>query len=117
VSEPVFYQDRSTYVSRSRVVLNGTTYPVNAISAVTSRCLPKSPTPLGLGICCGILGVGMCFVSVAVAVLVFLIGAVFIAAYVSSKDSFVLILGTAGMQHQALVTSDGVYVALLLQAI
>ncbi len=116
--EPVFYQDAHTFVSRSRIVLNGVTYPVAAISAVASTVITKSPAIAILGVLIGIVGLLFCFASVAVGIFCLLCAFGCIAIYIwGQSDRYVLLLATAGMQRQALVSPNREYVGAVLNAI
>lgn len=116
--EPVFYQDAHTFVSRSRIVLNGVTYPVAAISAVASQVIPKSTALAILGVLAIMFGVLFCFASVAGGIFCFLCGGAGIAIYIwGQSDRYVLLLATAGMQRQALVSPNREYVGAILNAI
>jgi hypothetical protein len=127
-AEPVFFHDGQAFVSRSRVVLMGVTYPVNGITRVYSIKDPKSVATLVLGI----LAI-MCSFLLLVAALgqsgnggayVFLslvggsVGAALIAIYIwVQKDRFVLVLGTAGQDVHASWAYSASYILGLLNAI
>lgn len=121
-AEPVFLQDGGAYVSRSRVVLNGVTYPVNAISAVTARRVPKSGTALILGILGACMSVPFFAFDSGAAIFVGILGLLLSGGLVAihvwlQRDRYVLVIGTSGMQHQALFAEDAQYVNVVLQAI
>jgi len=133
--EPVFFQDqRGVYVSRSRVVLAGVTYPINGITAVASRKISKTPVWLIIGILvalssfsCILPGVAMMTDEKSVGggvgcagmgAFEFLIGAGLIALYIwVQKDRYALVIGTAGTQVDAIIHTDWRYIGSVVEAI
>lgn len=133
--EPVFFQDqRGVYVSRSRVVLGGVTYPINGITAVASRKISKSPIWLIFGILIGLASFSCILPGVAMmtdeksvgggvgcagmGAFEFLIGAGLVALYIwVQKDRYALVIGTAGTQVDAIVHTDWRYIGSVVEAI
>lgn len=137
--EPVFFQDeRGVYVSRSRVVLGGVTFPINGITAVYSRKITKSPLGLILGILLA-LASATCVLTGAASLassgkgaaennvgvgcagmggLEFLIGVALVVIYIwVQKDRYALVVGTAGREVNAIVHADWRYIGSVVEAI
>lgn len=135
--EPVFLQDHGVYVSRSRVVLNGVTFPINGITAVYSRKLAKSAAGLIIGILVALLsfscigsgligaagsstsdGSGVGIGCAGIGFVEFILGAGLIALYIwVQKDRYVLVIGTAGREVNAIVHNDWRYIGSVVEAI
>jgi hypothetical protein len=126
-SEAVLFQDKDAYVSRSRIVLHGVTYPVGAISSLRTVVEPKSA--LGavvcaiLGGCAAFLGFAilmggkasgfaLVFLAVGLAMIVFPI-----RAYRAATDKTTLILSTQGREVHALTSHVPGYVERVVMAI
>lgn len=129
--EPVFFQDGAVYVSRSRVVINGTTYPVNGITAVRSAKIGKSPFWLICGILAGCVGALFMFAGIAAAVnddggggsivfgllcLLVCAGGVAIFLWLQT-NTYMLVLGTAGREVTALTHGDWRYIGAVVEGI
>jgi len=125
-SEPIFMQDSSVYVSRSRVVLNGVTYPTSSISSVRGFRVAKGAGGLAFGIISGIFG-ALFFVLgaagggagfVVLGLLAGAFGAGLVAIYVwVQKDRWGIVIGSSGAERQALVTTDRPYAEAVRAAI
>lgn len=125
--EPVFFQDPAVYVSRSRVVLNGVTFPINGITSVRSLKVPKDQWVIVVGILL-VLASASCILPAmssssdagcgGIGALEFVTGSVMIAAYIwMMKERYVLVIGTAGTEARALVHLDWRYLNAIVEAI
>ena len=126
VSEQVFFQDQfGTFVSRSRVVLSGVTYPVNTISSVRTFKIDKGTSSLGWGIALTVFGLISISVAFNTTVIMAVIGLVLLAIGIAllhryfqvDKDTFGLALGSAGGEARALLSKDWQYVNTVQTAI
>lgn len=133
--EPVFFQDQlGVYVSRSRVVLGGVTYPINGITAVYSRKISRSAVGLVIGIIVALMSFTCVFPGIAamtnsdsaaagvgcagVGGVEFLVGAALIALYIwVQKDRYALVISTAGREVHAIIHNDWRYVGTVVEAI
>lgn len=136
----MFFQDRYVYVSRSRVVLNGVTFPINGITAVYSRTIKRGVLGLVLGIIVALTsftcivpgaivmasggaagdnsttGTGLGCAGVGATEL--FIGASLIALYIwIQKDRYALVIGTAGREVNAITHADWRYISSVVEAI
>jgi hypothetical protein len=130
--EPVFFQSargaRGEYVSRSRVVLNGVTFPVNGITVVYIRKIPESIATIVFGVLLMLNGVSCAGCGAATpdtngaligfGILEAIAAAGLLALYIwVQKDRYALVIATAGREINAMVSYDWLFVGTLLQAI
>jgi uncharacterized membrane protein len=124
--EVVLFQDARAYVSRSRVVLNGVTYPINGITSVRMGKIDKSPFWLIVGIfallgCLSFCGIGISHGEggqIVLGGLAGVFGAGMVAIYIwLQTDTWILFIGSAGMERNGIGAADWRYISQLNEAI
>ncbi len=120
MEEKTLLQESGVTITTARAVLGATTYPIAQITSVSTTALPASKAPAVLaallGLCCILPGIGMTNAQGERADPVWLgIGAVLVAIavvlWVATKDRFAVVLSTAGLQANAVVSRDKSHVA------
>jgi len=111
-AERTLFSDSNALVSTTRIILNGTTYPLSNVSSV--RLLTKKANHL-FTVFAFLVGV------VALAAQSWVFGLVCLAigfalAY-GLKAQHTLLIGTAGGEHSALMSRDRIYIQGLVTAI
>ena len=117
MSEQSFMNEGNVQVTRSRVVIGSNTYPVNGITNINTRVVPPSRSG---SIALGIIGLLALLVGggngMALLIGVACIGlAIFL--WVKAKPTYILLLGTAGADKQALTSYDANFVGRVSHAI
>lgn len=117
--EPVFLNLPGAYVSRSRVVLGGVTYPVNAISHVRQFYIPKSPWWIIIGFVSALIGAfSLANSGGGGGAFFLLVGATFIVIYFKGiHNQYGIALGASGAERNAIISKDRGFVQAIEQAI
>ncbi len=106
--EQRLFQDGNASVSTSRVILNGTTYPLSNVSSVRLLFKPKNLAPVGIT---GFLAALFALSKVWLLAIIFVVIAIIV--WRRTKVKYTLLLGTAGGEKSALVSSDSIYMRTL----
>lgn len=126
MGETAIFEDGAAYVSRSRVVLHGVTYPVAAISSLRTHTRPVSAfwavvSSIFGGCACligvpllarGLVGNGLFFLAVGLSMIVFPI-----RAWSRARPVVTLVLSTQGHEVHALASDVPGYVERVVAAI
>lgn len=123
--EAAFFNDRNATVMRTRVILNGVTYPTRAISSIRKHVQPKSGF---FAVVCCVFGVPLLIVALSLFVRLQGSGLVFLAlglcltalpimAYRKARDRVTLVLTTQGTEVHALTSDEPGYIDRVISAI
>lgn len=141
MEEVIFEDRRGAKVTNTRVMLHGTTYPVNGITSVRAVTIPPANGCAAMLVLVGI-GVVLCgalftvaggmvlsnaeareggFVVLIVGISVLVIGVIVaVAAFYSfnaTKATYAVVIGTAGGDRRGLITSDRAFASAVREAI
>jgi len=120
--ETTYYQDGAITISNSRAVLGAKTYAMVNITSVTMGEKPANRTPgivlalIGLAIaaCAGSMGSDSASGGIVIGILA-IIGGIALAALV--KPSYVVRIGSAGGESDALISKDREYIQKIVNAV
>lgn len=107
-------------VTSSRFIVGMHTYPIAGITSVAPFHIPAERSGAIVGaIIFGLLGIIVGWTAGSVLAFLFfgVIAAIFVVAALLKKSVFGVVIATAGMQHRALVTHDGVHVTRVVNAL
>lgn len=109
--EQTLFQDPNVFVSTTRLIVNGTTYPLSNVSSV--RLLRRSPNYTGafiltlLGVVFGLAAFGGGGFGAGSIGLVMLAGG--IGMFRGLKSTYTMLIGSSGGEKSALASKNGPY--------
>jgi ABC-type uncharacterized transport system permease subunit len=112
VTQEAIFSDASVFVSSTRVIISGTTYPTANITSV--RSFSREPSRTGPGV---LILIGLISLITRAWGVAFIFCAAGVTWWVLQKTAFTVLIGTAGGEHQALNSNDGKYVDGIVSAI
>lgn len=110
-TEHVIFQDQHVFISTTRLIVHGATYPLANVSSV--RLSKRSPNPLP-AILVLLLGLALLPGVPIIAILVLVVAGILCFTL---KSSYVMLVGSAGGEKSALVSKDHGYMVGLVEHI